>query len=285
MTDPSKQGEQEVKAFIHRIGPIVVFLHTVSPQESAQGKSESSVGTGFLVQFRGCKYFVSALHNFFYKESGLAGVKASWESARFKFHGKMPVNFEDASSFQRHRLEIDTGVSLPNSFPDCLLINSKRDLIAVRLNSNDEKEKFEFAHFVNLEEVAFTEELQDKMSLVTLGNPFDGRIPISESKSALIPHLDHVLYDANLDTSWASSSLWSTDYFFMPYSIYQEQIEPGGFSGAPVFAQGGTDDEPVWTANPRVVGVVLRYSSKRHTIVAVKIKVVIEMLEAEATHI
>jgi len=38
-------------------------------------------------------------------------------------------------------------------------------------------------------------DLQDQMSLVTLGNPFAGRIPIpgNQKASALIPHLDHVL--------------------------------------------------------------------------------------------
>src|ERR1035438_566507 len=68
MPETSKQGEHEVHAFTHNIGPFVVFFHNIAPAELTQGQPPaSSVGTGFLVQFRGRKYFVSALHNFFYE--------------------------------------------------------------------------------------------------------------------------------------------------------------------------------------------------------------------------
>ena len=83
----------------------------------------------------------------------------------------------------------------------------------------------------------YSGDLQDQMSLVTLGNPFAGRIPIpgNQKASALIPHLDHVLFDANLDTSWAATDYLSPDYFFMPYSLHQEQVAPHGFSQDEVY--------------------------------------------------
>jgi hypothetical protein len=280
MPDPSAQGEQEVQAFAHRIGPFIVFFHTLAPAELTQGKpAESSVGTGFLVQFQGRKYFVSALHNFFYKECALTGVIASWEAAKFKFRGTQPVNFEDARNFQPGKMTLDTGVSLPHSFPKGLVIDQDHDLIAVEVGGDHGH--FATAQFLNLEQDMYSGDLQDQMSLVTLGNPFAGRIPIpgNQKASALIPHLDHVLFDANLDTSWAATDYLSPDYFFMPYSLHQEQVAPHGFSGAPVFVQGGSDAEPVWIATPRVVGAVLRYFPRHHAIAAVKMQVVVRMLE------
>jgi hypothetical protein len=191
-----------------------VFFHTLAPAELTQGKpAESSVGTGFLVQFRGRKYFVSALHNFFYKECALAGVIASWEAAKFKLRGTQPVNFEDARTFPPEKMTLDTGVSLPHSFPEGLVIDEEHDLIAVEVGGDHGH--FATAHFLNMEQDVYNGDLQDQMSLVTLGNPFAGRIPIpgNQKASALIPHLDHVLFDVNLDTSWAATDYLSPDYF------------------------------------------------------------------------
>jgi hypothetical protein len=182
------------------------------------------------------------------------------------------VNLTDAqTTFPPIRVTLDTGVTLPQSFPAGLLIDEEHDLIAVEVDGS--LEQFATAQFLDLEKDAYTAALQHEVSLVTLGNPFDGRIPIpgNSVRSALIPHLDHVLFDAHLNTSWSVTKYLRPDYFFMPYSLEQEKVAPHGFSGAPVFAQGGSDAEPVWIATPRVVGVVLRYFDGRETVVAVKL--------------
>lgn len=155
----------------------------------------------------------------------------------------------------------------------------EHDLIAVEVDGDHEH--FAAAQFLNLEQDVYSGDLQHEMSMATLVNPFAGRIPIpgNQKTSALIPHLDHVLFDANLDTSWAVTELLSADYLFMPYSLHQEQVPPHGFSGAPIFVQGGSDAELIWTASPHVVGVMLRYFDKRHVIAAVTIQVVVRMLE------
>ena len=277
MIDLSEQGKQEVQAFVHRISRFVVFFHTVAPAELAPATLyESSVGTGFLVQYRGRKYFVSALHNFFYEEGGLRGVAASWEAARFKFRGSQPINFEDSRTFPPGQLTIDSGVSIPHSFPEGLLIDQGNDLIAVEVDGDHPS--FATGLFVDIDQDGYGGALQHEMSLVTLGNPFAGRISIpgNQEVSALIPHLDHVLFDVNLKTPL--TDLPPGDYFFMPYSLHQEQIPPHGFSGAPIFVQGGSDAEPVWSATPQIAGVVLRYFDKYRVIAAAKTEVVTRLL-------
>jgi hypothetical protein len=276
MPDPSEQGSLEVQAFIHRIRPFVVFF---APVGQIAEQSSGAVGTGFLVQFRGHKYFVSALHNFFYEESGQPGVIRSWEASRFKFPDPQPVNFEDARTFSFEQVRLDMGGTLPHSFPAGLFIDEEHDLIAVEVDGS--LEQFSTAQFLDLERDAHTAELNNGKSLLTLGNPFAGRVPIpgDTARSALIPHMDHVLFDANLDTSGIRTDNLPPDHFFMPYSLHQEQIHPGGFSGAPIFGQGGSDKEPVWSVAPQVVGVVVSYFPQSHIIVAVKIQAAIQLLE------
>ncbi len=276
MPDPSEQGTLEVQAFIHRVRPFVVFL---APVAQVSEQSSGAVGTGFLVQFRRRKYFVSALHNFFYKEFGLPGVIRSWESSRFKFPDSQPVNFEDARTLSFERVRLDIGTTLPHSFPTGLLIDDEHDLIAVEVDGS--LRQFSTAQFLDLEKDAFVEDLHDGKSLLTLGNPYDGRIPIpgNAARSALIPYMDHVLFDANLNASGILANDLPPDRFFIPYSLHQEDIHPGGFSGAPIFGQGGSDIEPVWSASPQIVGVTVRYISRLHVTVAVKIQAVIRLLE------
>jgi hypothetical protein len=277
MPDPSEQGALEVQAFIHRVRPFVVFF---APVGQAPEHSSGAVGTGFLVQFRGRKYLISALHNFFYKESGLPGVIQSWESSRFKFPDPQPVNFEDARIFPFERVRLDMGVTLPYSFPAGLFIDEKHDLIAVEVDGN--LGQFSTAQFLDLKRDAFVEDLHDGKPLLTLGNPYAGRIPIpgDAAKSALIPYMDHVLFDAELNTSGLRTDDLPPDRFFMPYSLHLEDIHPGGFSGAPIFGQGGSDKEPVWSVSPQVVGVMVKYFPRRHIVVAAKIQAVMRLLEA-----
>jgi hypothetical protein len=141
--------------------------------------------------------------------------------------------------------------------------------------------QFSTAQFFDLERDAFVEDLQDGKSLVTLGSPYDGRIPIpgNTARSALIPYMDHVLFDANLNASGILADDLPPDRFFLPYSLHREDIHPGGFSGAPIFGQGGSDNEPLWSASPQIVGVTVRYISRLHVIVAVKIQAVIRLLD------
>ncbi len=79
-------------------------------------------------------------------------------------------------------MTLDTGVSLPHSFPKGLVIDQDHDLIAVEVGGDHGH--FATAQFLNLEQDMYSGDLQDQMSLVTLGNPFAGRIPIPGNQKA-----------------------------------------------------------------------------------------------------
>jgi hypothetical protein len=91
MSIPSTEGTYQVEAFTQRVSRCVVFMFTQSPNGTL------SVGTGFLVQYRERKYFVSALHNFFYNDGGREQVIRCWEAARFKFRDASPIGFVESS--------------------------------------------------------------------------------------------------------------------------------------------------------------------------------------------
>jgi hypothetical protein len=92
-------------------------------------------------------------------------------------------------------------------------------------------------------------------------------------------------FDPALETSGMTHECYSPEYFFLPYSLAQDGINPHGFSGAPIFANKETGPGGLWTASPHVVGMVLRYFKKnrlrsRDLLMAVKISTVIDLLDS-----
>ena len=80
-----------------------------------------------------------------------------------------------------------------------------------------------------------------------------------------------------------TQNCYSPNYFFMPYSLTQDGIDPHGFSGAPIIVNKEPSAGELWTASPHVVGIALRYFKKnslRSTdlLMAVKISAVIDLL-------
>lgn len=273
MSVPTTEGKYQVEAFTHRVSRSVVFMFTQSPNDKL------SVGTGFLVQFRGRRYFVSALHNFFYDDGGREQVIRCWDAARFKFRDAPPIGFVESLNFAVQRLKPDLGVPLPHLFPNGLFIDAKHDLIAVRVNSL--LEEFASAVFLKLEEESFTDELNAEIHLLTIGMPFDAQVEIPGVGRALVPTLDHVKFNPNVDKSRVPSRLCTQDYFLVPYSLGQDEIEPHGFSGAPIFSQSHSSPSIVWTPAPRVVGVVMEWLRKLDLIAALRIGIVISLLESD----
>ena len=273
MSIPSSEGRHQVEAFTQRVSQSVVFMFTQSPN------GKISVGTGFLVQYRERKYFVSALHNFFYGDGGREQVIRCWEAARFKFRDVSQIGFVESLNFAVERLKPDLGVPLPHSFPNGLFIDVKHDLIAVRVDSL--LGVFASAAFLNLEEESYTDELNAETHLLTIGMPFDAQVEIPGVGRALVPTLDHVTFNPNVDKSRVSSRLCTQDYFLVPYSLGQDEIEPHGFSGAPIFSQSHSSPSIVWTPAPRVVGVVMEWLRKLDLIAALRIGIVISLLESD----
>ncbi|MGB8013417.1 MAG: hypothetical protein WCF68_17530 [Terriglobales bacterium] len=124
-----------------------------------------------------------------------------------------------------------------------LLIDTKHDLIAVRINSSPEE--IAHAEFVNLESECFTRELTTGLSLLVVGVTLSSQVNVPGAGPTLVPQLDHVRFDPDL-TSGTTHDL--------PYSLKQDGIDPHGFSGAPVFVNKEPSPGGLWMA-PRTLSV------------------------------
>jgi hypothetical protein len=79
---------------------------------------------------------------------------------------------------------------------------------------------------------------------------------------------------------------YSPNYFFMPYSLTQDGIDPRGFSGAPIIVNKEPSGGELWIASPHVVGIALRYFKKDNRrrddlLMAAKISTVIDLLKTD----
>lgn len=274
---PSVEGRHQLTALLQRFSRPVGFLITPIP-----GTGEPSPGTGLLVQFRDKKYFVSALHNFFYDiapwNERIAQVVQSWGATRFKFRDDSPVGQVESLHEAVRRVKPEFGDSLPLALPEGLLIDAKHDLIAVRIDPS--REATAHAEFLDLEKESFTGELTHGVSLTVVGVTLSSQVNVPGVGPTLIPQLDHVRFDSALDTSGTTHQWYSPEYFFIPYSLTRDRINPHGFSGAPIFVN---KDSPsgLWMPSPHVVGITLSHFKSKDLLIAVKVSVVIDLLETD----
>jgi hypothetical protein len=271
---PTPEGKHQIDALTQRFSRGVGFFIVPTPSEG-----KPSPGTGLLGQFRGKEYLVSALHNFFHDVGGKDQVIQSWEATRFKFRDDAPLDRVESLNQAVSRVKSEYGLTLPLSLPEGLLIDAKHDLIAVRINPS--LEEIAHAEFVNLESECFTRELTTGLSLLVVGVTLSSQVNVPGPGPTLVPQLDHVRFDSDLDTSGTTHDCYLPEYFFMPYSLTQDGIDPHGFSGAPVFVNKEPSPGGLWTASPHVVGMVLRYFRKNDLLVAVKISTVIDLLNTD----
>jgi hypothetical protein len=267
------KGRHQVDAFIQRISLAVGTFVVPVP-----GTGKPSAGTGVLVQLRDRKYFVSALHCFF-PESGDEQVIQSWNAARFKFRDDQPMGRIENLHEAVQRAEPDVGISLPISEVGDLLIDKKHDLIAVRIYPS--AGAMAHTEFFDLESEVFTGELTAGLSLFMLGGPQDSQVSVPGFGQTLIPQVEHVRFDPDIDDSGMAHEDYSPSYFYMLYSLTQDGIHPRGFSGAPVFVNKEPAPDGVWTVSPRIVGMAQRFVSKKGILVVRKISTVIDLLDKD----
>ncbi len=272
---PSSEGRHQVDAIIQRISKSIVFFIVPTP-----GTAEPSPGTGTLVQFQSRKYFVSALHCFFDDVGGNEQVIRSWNAARFKFRDEHLLGRTESLHKAVQRVRPDAGGNLQISAPGDLLIDTKHDLIAVRIHSD--LGVGEHAEFIDLATEVFTKEFTGGLSLLVLGAPLDSQVSVPRFGQTLIPQLEHVRYDPDIDISGMAHDNYSPSYFYMPYSLTQDGINPHGFSGAPVFVNKEPASDGVWSVSPHMVGIVQRFSRKKGILIVRKISTVIDLLNKDS---
>ncbi len=271
---PSPEGSHQVDAFVQRFSKAVCFLIAPDPTDGS-----ASPATAFLVQFKGQKYVVTALHNFFHDVGGKEQVIQSWEATRFGFRDLSSLERVESMNVAAMRVKSERGTRLPLSSPDELLIDEKHDLLAVKVDPS--WKEMEHVAFVDLESECFTRELTTGLSLIMVGVTLSSTVSTVSTPwvlPTLIPQLERAVFDSDLDTQGMTHNWYSPDYFFIPFSLADDGIDPHGFSGTPIFVNKEPAKGELWIASPHVVGIVLRYFRKKKLVVAVKIQTVIELL-------
>jgi hypothetical protein len=276
---PTPEGRNQLEALTQRFTKAVGFF-IVPPRHDGS----ASPATGFLVQFRGKNYFVSASHNFFNDQGGRDQVIRSWGATRFGFRDDSLLERVESMNEAARRVKSERGITLPLPPPGGLLIDDKHGLIAARVDPS--LEGLAHAEFVNLENECFTGELPPGCSLVLTGVTLSSQVYAPGAGPTLIPQVENVQFDPELETSGMTHDCDSPDYFFLPFSLTQDGIDPYGFSGAPIFANREPSAGELWTASPHVVGLALRYFKKnsrrdRDLLMAVKISTVIGLLSSD----
>ena len=271
---PSAEGSHQMDAFVQRFSKAVCFFIAPVPTDGS-----ASPATALLVQFKGQKYLVTALHNFFHDLGGKEQVIQSWQATRFGFRDQSPLERVESMNVAAMRAKSERGTMLPLSSPDDLLIDEKRDLLAVKVGMS--WKELEYVAFVDLESECFTKELVTGLSLVMVGVTLSSTVSAPWMLPTLIPQTDHVVFDSDLDTDGMTHNWYSPDYFFLPFSLADDGIDPHGFSGAPIFVNKEPGKGELWIASPHVVGIVLRYFRKKRLLVAVKIETVVELLRTD----
>lgn len=271
---PSPEGRNQVDAIIQRISKAVVFLLVPTPDSGAP-----SSGTGTLVEWKGKKFLVSALHCFFHDLGGTAQVIRSWNATRFGFRDERGLGRTESLNEAQQRVQPGIGCTLPVSAPEDFLIDSKHDLIAVRLPHN--LDALAHSEFINLGTDAFKKDLVTGISLIALGAPIASRVHVAGFGETLIPQVEHVRYDPDLDTSGMTSETYSPSNFFMPYSLTKDGIAPYGFSGAAVFVNKEPEPDGVWSVSPHIVGIIQQFAKRKGFLIVRKISAVIELLDTD----
>jgi hypothetical protein len=273
MAAVSKIGEHQYKAFIDRISHSMVFTLHHAPG------CNPSVGTGVLVHVGERVYIVSALHNFTVAGDGSPEIIQTWNETRFKFRDGGVLNFREHLNLPEEELLLRPGVQLSTGRPP--LIDRRFDLIAVRLEpreviSND-------VYSIDAKERIYSGEIKAGASLITVGMPYAGGVKLSDGTTVFYPHTDHVRHDPHIDASNMPHSYAPEDHLLYKYSNHLDGIDPGGYSGAPVWSNYEVDETAVWSAKPVIVGIALDYYRRRKLLQAVRIKHLMNLFEADTS--
>jgi hypothetical protein len=259
-------GETQLQAIVENLSRSVVFVLNPSPEDPY-------TGTAVLVRFRSQRYLVSALHNFDkYKSGNIDTVVSAWTRTRFQFRDEGPLNFVDG---REHVVPaLSKGIELPLDTKP--LIDRKFDLVAVRVT--DRAVMSDPVSSVDLDKSAFSDIITDGATLITVGMPSANAIKLPKNSKVFNSYTFWSSYkaDATLPSHYRFEA---EDQFLYSYSP-GATMHPGGFSGAPVWANADLTG-PIWSPAPVMVGLVLEYFKDFHLIKASKMKNIIGLLKKD----
>jgi len=111
--------------------------------------------------------------------------------------------------------------------------------------------------------------------------PFDGAIEIQGGPRLLYPHTFTSQYDPTIEPE--SYHYRKDAHLIYRYTNYLDGVNPGGYSGAPVWMSVETKEAAIWAAKPAIVGIVVEHFKKSNLIMAVRIKHLVELLASDKT--
>jgi hypothetical protein len=264
-------NRQQGRAFVDRVSHSMVYLLHQEP-----GLAPGS-GSAVLVEFKGRIYLVSALHNFDFQGESRADLTRTWNETQFKFRDAGELAFHRGRELPG-RYNLQHGIRLGRDRD--MLTNPALDLIAVLLEPGEVVT--EHVYPIKLEDCAYTGEIEEGAPLVTLGMPFNGAMTLPDGRRVLYPHTFEVQYDPAVSSSISLPfRLNRNDYIFYPYENVEEGVEPGGYSGAPVWSLHAVPDGQIWYPKPVVVGIVIKHHESKNVLRAVKVQHVVELLDSD----
>lgn len=270
MAEEYEINKQQGRAFVDNVSHSMVYLLHQEP-----GAPPGS-GAAVLVGFKGRTYIVSALHNFDFQGPNPEALTRTWNETSFKFRDDGTLVFHNGRELPA-QYNLQHGARLASGRQ--MLTNPTHDLIAVRLEPGEVVS--EQVYPIELESCAHTGGIQEGAPLVTLGMPFSGAMTLPDGRNVLYPHTFEVPYDPKIaSTISLPARLDRDDYIFYKYENVEQGVEPGGFSGAPVWSLRAVEDNKLWYPKPVVIGIVLRYHESKNAIRAVKIQHLLDLLRS-----
>jgi hypothetical protein len=267
MPEEYEINKQQGRAFVDSVSHSMVYL-----LHQELGGPPSS-GAAVLLRFKGRTFIVSALHNFDFQGRNRAALTRTWNETQFKFRDEGTLAFHSGRELPA-RYNVQHGARLATDRH--MLTNTDHDLIAVRLEEGEVVS--EHVYPIELENSAHTGEIHEGAPLITLGMPFSGAMRLPDGRNVLYPHTFEVPYDPALaSTISLPARLNREDYIFYKYENVEGGVEPGGYSGAPVWSLHAVSDKELWYAKPVVVGIVLRHHESRNAIRAVKVQHLVDL--------
>lgn len=269
--DDFAKNQNAFHAFGERASNSVLFIETNNNERTSPG-----IGTGLLVQYHGRLYIVSALHVFDIGDGSDQAINEAQKSAIYRYKLNEPIKFRNLSELVNLN-EVHLSPHTPTPLKENPLVNRKLDLIALRLSEGISPSNPNVA--LNLETSSCLK-LEDGMSLITLGIPVAGGKKLPSGETVLAVYPDHVRYDPSVNTSNLSSAFNPENKFVFHYSLYDDGIDPNGFSGAPVWANRDSTST-IWHVNPCVAGIVIQVYPRSRLLMAVKAEFVISLLDTD----
>jgi len=239
----------------------------------------TGVGTGSLISSQDKLYILTAAH--------VIGDSPA-ERIRFWFRPTTPIKERPAADTTDADVGgYHIGTVLPideiQMFPD-------KDIAILALSGRftppDGSEAYHIASSQDV--VNWPEQVLDGLSLVVFGFPTDNSRAIARVGDNIFFYIGCASlvsdYSSNLNsTAWPRlpSSLSREKDFVFAYSSYSEEIGPRGFSGAGVWVLRNDPKNPIWRADPMLIGVTHKHFKGSNLLAATKLSAIIESKETK----